>query len=441
MLSNSTKDIAFERLCALTARGYCAVVCADSNNVIELYHPENPVTAYTSDSPFCYLLLYKNGKLVPSHYCDVLAIESEDDAGFRRFLDSLPPAAKDARLERHLKIEVSPAYRKKLPLPDIRTEIPILRQLVEHWLHNNGQSGTPAIVGPVFEGDYSRIYRVDLPDGSSAAFKICIENGKIDPRFARLQFLEMQDIHLRMCGDTRYRVPECIAFFPSHGAILMNWIDAISLRQNLRRRNFNRQSCETSLFRAGQWLRHFHRSGPAWETALTECDLRREISNARRMLERRDLNLSLAKETLSKLEIAIDSLRGTLHMRSWLHGDFQPGNIMIGKDSVFGIDTAFSKTGAVLADVAHMINDIERTALMPKGSHLLPSLRTLTNAFRDGYLGSASERDLQSLAWFRAIDNVCFLARHYHDTRTRLHRWYFVGMLAHSLSNSLRDLV
>jgi Ser/Thr protein kinase RdoA (MazF antagonist) len=192
--------------------------------------------------------------------------------------------------------------------------------------------------------------------------------------------------------------------------------------------------------RAGQWLRHFHNAGPSKTVCLEHEHLANELDFARNFAGRHGTSCKAVSASFDRLEAAIPRLRGVKAEQSWLHGDFQPANVMMADGRTYGFDFAFSRTGFVLADAAHMFNDIERAATGPKGLHMRPHRKKMLAAFVGGYLNAAGEDDLRALAWFRALDNICFLARHYPYIRMSAHRWYFAVMQAALINGSLGEI-
>ena len=139
---------------------------------------------------------------------------------------------------------------------------------------------------------------------------------------------------------------------------------------------------------------------------------------------RDNIVLTTASRALETLAEYIPAVSARLVLHSWLHGDFQPANIIFGPDKgLYGIDITYSTRGVALADVAHILNHIRRLAFLPSGLHLLTSYQHILNAFLAGYCGEYSVVDSLVLSWYRLLDDLRFIIRYYPHIRS-VHRWY-----------------
>ena len=327
-----------------------------------------------------------------------------------------------------------------LPVADGETEaVNLIRDIFE-W----ARGATPAsptsfdITGPIFSRPYSRIYRIDFVNSRrSLAAKICLEKKSPDVEFARRQYDDVRLLFERMKSNPRYRIPEAIALIADHATILMEWLDAEPLLELLARRQICSRKLLECVTEAGAWLRHFHRLGPSRTVVASESMLQTELDRVRKTIHRERVESPAITAAMSALEAATPAVCGIRIEHCRLHGDFQPGNVMFSGTAVYGLDMSWPNEGPALNDAAHMLNNIQRLSKMPKGFHLAPFLGRLEQAFERGYFGEIGYDTGRALAWFRALDNVQFLARHFHHVRTPLHGWYLGRMQSTSISKSL----
>jgi thiamine kinase-like enzyme len=152
------------------------------------------------------------------------------------------------------------------------------------------------------------------------------------------------------------------------------------------------------------------------------------------------MEFSTLTRALATLESYIPILTTCSVQKTWLHGDFQLGNILFSEHDVFGLDMAYSSEGIAMTDAAHFLNCVQRYILLPKGLHLLGARRKVTEAFVDAYLGKNAGVDGIVLSWFRAVDDIKFLAQFYRRTQTPHRRWYFRKIQELAVADSLKRL-
>lgn len=299
------------------------------------------------------------------------------------------------------------------------------------------------IEGPLATRPYSRIYRVEVPNSSTAlAAKICLHPGRLTPdsKFAGRQYNELVRSYESMNGISMFRVPKPVALFPEQAIILMEWAGGEPLVKILRQRWIPAKIVIEGVKLAGAWLRHFHEAGLVSSRMFNETELLERISQIRTDLSNQNVKSSTITDALLMLENLIPTLATCRIARSWLHGDFQPGNIVVAPTVVFGLDLAPSAKGPGLADAAHFLNYIGRLAFLPKGIHLLPARDRIMTAFIAAYLDQGRSKDYFALHWFLVLDDLQFLAHNYRRTKTPLHRWYFSTVEKITIAQSLKRL-
>jgi aminoglycoside phosphotransferase (APT) family kinase protein len=283
------------------------------------------------------------------------------------------------------------------------------------------------INGPVSIRPQSTIYRLDLPnDARSFAVKQYFEPSPSrinDSGSAELQFTDLSRSFVAMNQNSLFSVPEPIYLFKDKAIVLMEWVDGELFLNKLCRRTSSVRTLMPLSRSAGAWLRTFHEAGSAGVATCSAPNLEEEIERVRIAMGRDNIVLTTASRALETLAEYIPAVSARLVLHSWLHGDFQPANIIFGPDKVYGIDITYSTRGVALADVAHILNHIRRLAFLPSGLHLLTSYQHILNAFLAGYCGEYSVVDSLVLSWYRLLDDLRFIIRYYPHIRS-VHRWY-----------------
>jgi Phosphotransferase enzyme family len=284
------------------------------------------------------------------------------------------------------------------------------------------------VKGPVSVRPQSRVYRLDLPDGArSLAIKQYLEPPPLnilDNGSAELQFASLSRCFDAMQRNSLFRVPEPIYLLEDNAIVLMEWIDGESFFAALCRRGSSVRTLMRLSRLVGAWLRAFHEAGSASVSICGTTDLRNEIERVRIAMNRNKIVLSMASRALESLAEYLPTVSARSVQRTWLHGDFQPENILFGADMVFGIDIMHLTSGVALADVAHFLNQVRKMAFLPSGLHLLTSYQPILSAFVTGYSGDHCLVDPLVLSWYRLLDDLRFLIRYHPHLKSAAHRWY-----------------
>jgi len=288
-----------------------------------------------------------------------------------------------------------------------------------------------SVEGPLSIRPQSVVYRLKQSGGArSLAVKQYVDSplGGPDRDAAVRQFADLSRCYAAMQENADFRVPEPVGDFSDAAIILMEWIDGPSFLDALCRRWSSARSLTPLSRLAGAWLRAFHDAGSASMSVCCTADLDQEIERARIAMEREKVALALANHAFEALVAYRSAVAGRPVLRTWLHGDFQPGNVIFGPKAVYGIDIAYSTRGVALADVAHFLNHVRRMAYLPSGLHLVASYRRILDDFVLGYSGAQDVIDPLVLCWYRLLDDLRFLTRYYPHIRTGMHRWYFLHL-------------
>lgn len=318
--------------------------------------------------------------------------------------------------------------------------------IVLHDLLHKAQLGLPSefdLRGPISVRPQSAVYRLDHSDGAhSLAVKQYIDPrlDALDTEAAVQQFGDLTRSFAAMKGDPFFRIPEPIFLFENEAIMLMEWVEGRSLLDAMRRRWPFAPSLTRLCRTAGAWLRAFHEAGSEHVPACGADEPGQQMERVRVDIERKGIALATTNHGLQTLAEYLPVLRSRSVLRSWLHGDFQPDNVIFTSKAVYGIDVIHSTHGIALADVAHFLNHVQRLAFQPSGLHLILSHRRMLKAFMSGYAGLRNIVDPLVLAWYRLLDDLRFLCRYYDDAKNAVHQWHFVRLQTAAISQHMAML-
>jgi len=194
--------------------------------------------------------------------------------------------------------------------------------------------------------------------------KICIDDatGSPVPEMAVAEFGALARVHEAM-GAGRFSVPEPMVLREQAAEIAIEWIDGLTLRQELARRPFSVANAERLCSLAGQWLNAFHGARVLPPGAL---DLDDKLAQVHAMAEARPVPDRLFRSAVEFLcEAAALAGRPRLP-RSWIHGDFKPDNLMVSGDRVVGVDVHASFENVVVYDLASFLNQLSLFLCSPR---------------------------------------------------------------------------
>jgi aminoglycoside phosphotransferase (APT) family kinase protein len=287
------------------------------------------------------------------------------------------------------------------------------------------------------------VYRLNLGGGAhSLAVKQYIDPplGARDRNAAMQQFTDLSRSYAAMQGNTLFRVPEPIYVFENEAIMLMEWVDGRSFLDALCRRWSFARSLTPLCRLAGAWLRAFHEADSMRMSVCCADELGEQVEHAQIAMQHEKIAFGAATHALQALAEYLTAVCSRPVLRTWLHGDFQPGNVIFTPDAVYGIDIVHSTRGVALADVAHFLNHVRRMAFQPSGLHLIASHRRILDAFVAGYAGSHGMIDPLVLVLYRLIDDLRFLIRYYPEVKITAHRWYSVHLQSVALLQHVAEL-
>jgi hypothetical protein len=339
-----------------------------------------------------------------------------------------------------------PSYHRDAPARiDVAAAATLLARARQHhplapWL----QSGL-RVTGSVYEGPYSRVFHVDRPGSPTGlALKVCLDaaSGAPDCASAEHQFRKLRDgfDSMRRHGGP-YRIPEPVALIAAEAAIVMEWAPGETFAAVLNQKTRPAAELIAIACAAGLWLRQFHDAGPSVLGLADDAALRSEIDPLpTRLRADRPFHQAMRAALLSATR-ALPALRAVPLQTTWLHGDWQPANVIIGQNGVYGLDISCTRRGFALADAAHMASHLARFPCLPKGWRRLPARRALVWAFVASYLGRPPGRqEWLALHWFELLDQIHFFLRYDGREPTRLRNLYLGGMQAALVASACRRM-
>lgn len=238
--------------------------------------------------------------------------------------------------------------------------------------------------GRVIEGRDCWVYRVRAP-----AFDFPLALKLYKPDAIRPYPIQQQMRRHRACaqamnGTGGFTVPKPIVCFPHQKIVLMEWIEAPSVRDLLRGAMLKRESYRDIVKRSGVWLACFHRASAPKVEALSVAkliaglDLR--VTRSHPAIVRYPL-FAAADRTIRELAPLLDG-REMEHVD--IHGDFTPSNLLIDSGRTIGIDFGANRRHPHYYDICRFLVHLEAQRPAPKwlGSHPENFAR---EAFLEGY--------------------------------------------------------
>jgi serine/threonine protein kinase len=264
--------------------------------------------------------------------------------------------------------------------------------------HLGGHAGDYAVSGPLQQRANSRLYRIDnshLPFSLAAKFCLLPGRAQADAATAVEQFNALEQVNQRLCHPV-FNVIQPVLTKPELGLLLMEWIEAPSLTSYFRC-SISRQQQLNGLKSAGNWLAHFHQSGPL---ASGNFDWQHKQKEARQ-LQSQALANAIFHRAANLLVKTSTHLQTVTVQRSWLHGDFKTDNILIQPQRVVGIDIALRNLNAIEYDIAQFLNQLALLWHAPqRGWHILPA-KEFSETFLKAYQSIQPQVNPFLIAWLR----------------------------------------
>lgn len=264
---------------------------------------------------------------------------------------------------------------------------------------------------PIFDGSFSRVYKLALPGGDGAAAVKIFEGLKDSSAAAQAA----RDYHnaLVTMDALRTETPELraarpIALFEDQAAVACEWLDGKTLSKVLL--EAPRSEARRAADDAGAWLARLHRSSGAVQRPV---NLVRLLADLERSVKRVSTPPASFKHAVTLLNAVAPVLRDIPVPWCTGHGDFKPDNLFACRGGLTGLDFALEES-PIVNDLAHFTNHAALLLYLPRHPRHLGLGRELEAAFLAGYIKAGGTRPPSlALTWYWLHDAVrLFAARH-----------------------------
>lgn len=129
-------------------------------------------------------------------------------------------------------------------------------------------------------------------------------------------------------------------------------------------------------------------------------------------------------QSIKLLRESSSLVANSLIPRSWVHGDFNPSNILVCEERIVGIDVDIRYDNVVVLDMAHFLNHTCAASWHPRGLTLSTRITDLCEAFVEGYGDNRLELNYLPLLWTRLHNALRLWARSAAPSGTSLKNRY-----------------
>lgn len=176
-----------------------------------------------------------------------------------------------------------------------------------------------------------------------------------NPMSAEQEFQALRRLHAHFTAlGLPFRVPEPLAFLPEVDAVVMEYVDGVSVKDLLNYGSVLRPTVLLDgLSESGRLLRHLH---DLEAHAEAEVDLHDQAERVLRVAEEklRPLGLDLPEQVRQTM-LEVPRLR-VRSPQVRLHGDFGPANILLARDgTTVGLDPALEAVGVPEEDLVRFV--------------------------------------------------------------------------------------
>lgn len=315
---------------------------------------------------------------------------------------------------------------------DARGLTEILRAYV---LPGNGQPLQLDITGPISRSPWSLVFRGD--DRSSArsvVVKICLDasTGRPAPADAQDYFDALGRVMdvFRRAGHSGYSEP--LLLLDTQGIVVATWVDGPTVARLIGGGSMPGR-CEAAR-RSGEWLARFQRG---FGLSYLPMDVDAMLAQTEQALRAgaQHGQARVLGDALAALRQTAGLIGGAPIPWSRLHGDFKPGNLIVGKDGVTAIDIALRQPGPCVLDASHFLNHV--ALQRPVRFLLRGQLGMVEAAFRQGSREGGVVLPTAHLAWARVHHAIRLLLRY--GAWSRPPRSWFTGWVIRRLLRRLSD--
>lgn len=298
-------------------------------------------------------------------------------------------------------------------MPD-GSQIPLAAEALEAVLRGLGESlGSPVdgvVVNHLHQRVYSRLADCHLRLRSGERRRVMVkvyQSSRGSGGREALAALVAKDfqitthLHRLFADRSQLRVPVPLFHSPDDLVIVTAHMPGRQLQDKLvaQGRGFPGEATvrdlESDCRRCGEWLRAFQQGTRSVATGTVDLAAMRGMIADRLEWSVDSPSISLDEAERREILAHFDAVAGTLRPTdlevSGVHGDFFPGNVLVGEREVVGLDFAMYRVGSVYADPSYFVFQLETLGYKPQYRRAL--VARLRSAFLEGYEPRFAARD------------------------------------------------
>ncbi len=208
----------------------------------------------------------------------------------------------------------------------------------------------------------STFYQVQHPKyGHPIGIKQYHKKGSVGSRYQSMQYY-----HDRMNGKSeKYRVPIVYGYLEDDNLTMMEWVSAPTLRRQLWKNFYKKNTQQAYLKHSLQWLKRFHQqTAPDYKPvdARNYVDTLKSLMSAYQgygqQLQNGNTHFCKAVDCMY---LKSEKLQGLNVLQAGIHGDFSIPNVLATRDEVIGIDFWTRQELPVAEDIAQMLAAVAMT--------------------------------------------------------------------------------
>jgi Ser/Thr protein kinase RdoA (MazF antagonist) len=248
---------------------------------------------------------------------------------------------------------------------------------------------------------YSRIFfcQISLKDGRRREVVLKIYEPWPNSNRADLEHLLAQDFEITsylnrlLAGQSRFLVPTPLFHSPKHLLIVTAYMPGVQLQEKLEARarwfpdEATRHELESDCHSCGEWLREFQAVTREKVTGLADVQRMRQMIADRLEWSIDSGNIPINGAQRGEILAYFDRIARNLTADdlavSGVHGDFFPGNLLVARDQVVGLDFVMYREGSIYADPSYFVLQLETLAY--KLQFRRSTVARLCRAFLQGY--------------------------------------------------------
>ena len=177
------------------------------------------------------------------------------------------------------------------------------------------------------------------------------------------RYQNMQYYHERMNGGSeRYRVPKVYGYLEDADLTMMEWVSAPTLRRQLWKNFYKKNTQQAYLKHSLQWLQRFHQQTiPNYKPV----EAQRHIKILESLLpayqgygQQLQNNNANFRKAMNCMRLKAGELQGLNVLQAHTHNDFSLANVLATKDEIIGIDFWAKRELPVAEDITQLLTTV-----------------------------------------------------------------------------------